>query len=123
MNALFEECERMFVTPEIQKQVDMLVDIANRIYEILDEKNMSQKDLAKIIGKTEAEVSRWLSGTHNITIATLAKVSVALGEDVIITTKNFPSAKTITYHCSNVQTMDYEYDNDLQRIYPLRLAS
>ena len=38
----------------------------NRIYDILESKGMSQKDFARLMGKTETEVSRWLSGTHNL---------------------------------------------------------
>ena len=71
------------MSPEMKKRMDISVAIANRIYEILDAKGMSQKDLAQVLGKTETEVSRWLSGTHNLTIATIAKISVALGEDII----------------------------------------
>lgn len=55
--------------PEVSRQVDIAVRIANRVYELLEKKAMSQKDLAKKLGKTETEVSRWLSGTHNLTIA------------------------------------------------------
>ena len=59
------------------------VTITNRIYEILDAKGMSQKDLAKRLGKTETEVSRWLSGTHNLTLATVCKISAALDAEVV----------------------------------------
>ena len=61
--------------------------IANRIYELLEQKGLSQKDLAVRLGKTEAEVSRWLCGTHNITMATLAKIAVALDDDIIVPTQ------------------------------------
>ena len=74
---------RQTMTPEMKNQMELSVSIANRIYEILEEKGMSQKDLALALGKTETEVSRWLSGTHNLTIATIAKISVALGQDII----------------------------------------
>lgn len=73
--------------PEVSKQVDIAVRIANRVYELLEKKAMSQKDLAKKLGKTETEVSRWLSGTHNLTIATIAKLSVALDDDIIMVTQ------------------------------------
>jgi transcriptional regulator with XRE-family HTH domain len=39
---------------------------------------MTQKDFAKQIGRSEAEVSRWVGGTHNFTLATLAKISTVL---------------------------------------------
>ena len=74
---------RGHISPDVKKQLEFSVSLANRIYDILEVKGMSQKDLAKLLGKTETEVSRWLSGTHNLTIATIAKISVALGEDII----------------------------------------
>lgn len=84
-NALMDSIRQS--TPlEMNKQVDMCVSIANRVYEILEERGMSQKDFAKLLGKTETEVSRWLSGTHNITLATIAKMAVALSDDIITTT-------------------------------------
>ena len=81
-NKILDEI-RSQITPEVKKQLEISVSLANRIYDILEAKGMSQKDLAKLLGKTETEVSRWLSGTHNLTIATIAKISVALGEDII----------------------------------------
>ena len=81
-NKLMDEI-RQTMTPEMKKQMELSVSIANRIYEILDERGMSQKDLARALGKTENEVSRWLSGTHNLTTATIAKISIALGQDII----------------------------------------
>lgn len=75
---------RRTITPELKMQMELSVAIANRIYDILEEKDMSQKEFARLMGKTETEVSRWLSGTHNLTLATLCKISVALNEDVII---------------------------------------
>ena len=81
-NKLMDEI-RQTMTPEMKKHMELSVSIANRIYEILEEKGMSQKDLAYALGKTETEVSRWLSGTHNLTTATIAKISVALGQDII----------------------------------------
>ena len=71
------------ISPEMKMQTEMSVAIANRIYDILERKKMSQKDFAKLIGKTETEVSRWLSGTHNLTLATICKISVALNEKIV----------------------------------------
>ena len=68
---------------DMKLQMELSVGIANRIYDSLKEKGMSQKDFARVMGKTETEVSRWLSGTHNLTMATLCKISAALNEDII----------------------------------------
>ena len=68
---------------DVKKEVDWSFAIADRIEKILNERNITHKEWASQIGKTEAEVSRWVSGTHNFTLRTLAKISVALGEDLI----------------------------------------
>ena len=81
-NRIMEEI-RSSISPEMKLQMELSVSIANRIYEILEAKGMSQKDFAHLMGKTETEVSRWLSGTHNLTMATICKISAALGEDII----------------------------------------
>ena len=82
-NRIMDEI-RSTISPAMKMQMELSVAIANRIYDILEEKDMSQKEFARLMGKTETEVSRWLSGTHNLTVATLCKISVALGEDIIM---------------------------------------
>ncbi|MCQ2276057.1 MAG: helix-turn-helix transcriptional regulator [Bacteroidales bacterium] len=81
-NELMNEV-RSTMSPAMKKQMDLSVSIANCIYAILEKKGLTQKDLATLLGKTETEVSRWLSGTHNLTMATIAKISVALDTDII----------------------------------------
>lgn len=74
---------RKEITPEIRKQVDMSFRIANNIYAILERRGMNQKDLARLMRKNESEISKWLSGTHNFTLGTIASISEALGEDIL----------------------------------------
>lgn len=81
-NRIMDEI-RSTISPETKLQTELSVAIANRIYDILESKGMSQKVFAQLVGKSETEVSRWLSGTHNLTLATISKISVALGEDII----------------------------------------
>ena len=68
---------------ELKTQLRFSDSIAEKLDKLLKERGMSQRDLAKNTGKTEAEVSRWLGGTHNFTLRTLAKISNVLGEDLI----------------------------------------
>ena len=68
---------------DLKKQLGYSDAIAIKLDGMLKQRGMSQRDLAKNTGKTEAEVSRWLGGTHNFTLRTLAKISIVLGEDVI----------------------------------------
>lgn len=76
--ALFDECLAQ-VPNDVKMELDMSFAIADKIDAVLKEKNISQKELARRMGKTEAEVSRWLGGTHNFTLRTIAKISNALG--------------------------------------------
>ena len=81
-NNLFEKyLER--VDPEIRNEVRLNIDIANRIYDLIKKKGMTQREFAALMGKRESEVSRWLSGTRGFTTNTLAKISAVLGEPVV----------------------------------------
>ena len=71
-NKIMDEI-RSTIAPEMKLQMELSVAIANLIYDILEEKGLSQKDFARLMGKTETEVSRWLSGTHNLTMATICR--------------------------------------------------
>lgn len=64
-------------------QVNLSFEIADKIAEILKRQNMSQREFAKKIKRSEVEVSRWLSGTHNFTLSTIAKISAVLGEKIL----------------------------------------
>ena len=72
------------IPADVKKEVDWSFAIADKIEETLQEKQISHKELAKRMGKTEAEVSRWVGGTHNFTLRTIAKISTALGVDLIV---------------------------------------
>lgn len=68
---------------EIRKETSFCFAVSDKIHTLLTDRGMTQKELAKKMGKTEAEVSVWLSGQHNFTLRTLAKISAVLGEDLI----------------------------------------
>ncbi|MDE6146667.1 MAG: helix-turn-helix transcriptional regulator [Bacteroidales bacterium] len=84
---LFEEC-LADVPAEISGEVNLNIDIANRIADILREKKMTQREFASLMGKKESEISRWLTGSHGFTTRTLAKMSSVLGEAVIEVKRN-----------------------------------
>lgn len=72
------------IPDDIRKEVDLSFAIADRIEALLNERGMTQKDLAMRLGKKESEVSKWLRGTHNFTTKTISKLSSALGEDLVV---------------------------------------
>lgn len=63
--------------------VRLYVQILKRVNYILEQKGYKQKDLAESLGKKESEISKWLSGEHNLTLKSLAKLQAALGEEII----------------------------------------
>lgn len=62
---------------------DKSLDIVEYVYELLKSKGLSQKDLADIMGKNESEISKWLSGGHNITLLTISRIEDALNETIL----------------------------------------
>ena len=77
------EERRKRVKPEIRQSVNKSFEIVDRIHEILVEKGMKQKDLAILLGKKEAEISKWMRGTHNFTIDTIATIEKALDASIL----------------------------------------
>lgn len=76
---------RKRISPEQREFVRMNLNIAMQISTILKERGWSQKEFAKKLGKQESEVSRFLSGLHNFSLKSLAKMKVVLGEEIITT--------------------------------------
>ena len=71
------------VSPEIRAELQLSAGIIARIDAILKKKGMSQRDLAKKMGCSEAVISRWTTGFPNMTLRSIAALSVALGEPLI----------------------------------------
>lgn len=69
--------------PVIERLVKRNLAIAYKVRNILDEKGLSDKDLAKMLSKTPSEISKWLSGTHNFTGKSIIKMELALEERLI----------------------------------------
>ena len=81
-NIILEQ-RRKLVNPEVRQSVDLSFQIVDRIHDILVQKNMRQKDLAMLLGKKEAEISKWMRGTHNFTIGTLVSIEEALKTPIV----------------------------------------
>lgn len=77
------ENRRRRVNPEVRESVDLSFQIVDRIHEILAEKGLKQKDLAMLLDKKEAEISKWMRGTHNFTIETLVAIERALQAPIL----------------------------------------
>lgn len=71
------------ISKENEAEFDLSYGIAERLDVLLKEKNITQHDLALRLGKRDSEVSKWLTGRHNFTIETIAKIEVAIGEKLV----------------------------------------
>ncbi len=71
--------------PEYEALVNLSVEISDRIEERLKAKGITQKEFAEQLGKSESEVSKWMSGMHNFTLKSIVKIETVLGEKVIQT--------------------------------------
>ena len=77
------EERRKRVNPDVRQSVALSFRIVDRIHEILHEKGLKQKDLALRLGKSEAEISKWMRGTHNFTIETIVSIEDALDAPIV----------------------------------------
>ena len=71
------------ITPEERAEARLSFQISNRLEMLMHEKGLSKKQLADAIGKRPSEISRWLSGEHNFTISTLARLSSFFGQPIV----------------------------------------
>lgn len=69
--------------PEIEKLTERNLAISNKVQAILDQRGIKQKEFAEMLGKKPSEVSKWLTGLHNLTLKSITKMEVALGVDLI----------------------------------------
>lgn len=75
---LFEQ-----IPKEQREETRLSFAISNRLDALMREKGMTKKQLADALGKRPSEITRWLSGEHNFTIATLARLSVFFNRPII----------------------------------------
>ena len=73
--------------------------VAAKIADAMKAKKLNQKQFAKLMGRTESEISDWLSGDRNFTIDTLFDIGQALGISFL--------SESIQYSTSDV----YEFES------------
>lgn len=103
-NSIMEECRKL-ITPDIKRSVDYSIFVANRIFDILEKQGKTQRELANALGKSEAEISKWLHGTHTFTTKTIAKIEIALGESIFDISNQSKKTEYVTVFISiNAET-------------------
>ena len=79
-------------SPEIKEQISRSFAISERIFDILKYQGRTQADLARLLQKSESEITRWLKGDHNFTEATIYRIEQALGENIFEIASGFKEA-------------------------------
>jgi ribosome-binding protein aMBF1 (putative translation factor) len=67
------------ITPEEQARTDRKMRIAAIIDDAIKAKGWGKKQFAEKIGRKPSEITKWLSGTQNFTVDTLADIEQVLG--------------------------------------------
>ena len=76
---------RARIKPENRVFIKKNLAISEQVQYLLDQRGWSQREFAEHIGKEPSEVSKWLSGLHNLTLQSITKMEALLGEDIITT--------------------------------------
>lgn len=79
--------------PSIERFVEKNLAITENIRLALEQKGWKALDLAKALDKSPSEVSKWLTGMHNLTLKSITKLETVLGVDLI----NIEPVKEIQY--------------------------
>lgn len=71
------------VPSDIKAEVSLSFEISDRICELMNDRGLSKKQFADALGRRPSEITKWLSGQHNFTIATLSMLSTFFGQPII----------------------------------------
>jgi transcriptional regulator with XRE-family HTH domain len=95
---------------ENRKYISKNLDISNQVFTLLDQKGITQKEFSALLEKNESEVSRWLSGRHNLTLKSIVKMESILDSDIITTPikaeKKYGGVKYIVYHTQEIKSIE-----------------
>ena len=73
------------VKPETTIFIQKYLDLVERINELMQERKLTQKDLALALGQQPSAVNRLLnSESHNLTLRSIAKLEAFFGEDILV---------------------------------------
>lgn len=117
MSDLLNEIEQQ-TPPESVRFIEQSLAMANHIEILLSDKGLKQKDLADKLGKSEAEISKWLSGTHNFTLRSITKIEAVLNDTII----EFPKRKANTLQLPENRKVPFDVVNKISRTRSKKLA-
>ncbi|NSW92062.1 MAG: helix-turn-helix transcriptional regulator [Firmicutes bacterium] len=114
MNDLFklpdawEMIERISDTSAMERAelYDIYYNISTKIFDYRISKGWSQKELARVLGISQAMVSKLESGEYNYTVEQLWKISKKLGWKLNISFEGMDEEYKVCYEKDNIQILD-----------------
>jgi transcriptional regulator with XRE-family HTH domain len=74
----FEEFLSDKESQRIYQQEGSIVDFAEMAHELMEQKGVKRKDVAKELGVSASQVTQWLDGTANLQLRTISDILFAL---------------------------------------------
>ncbi|MCX7548343.1 helix-turn-helix transcriptional regulator [Xanthomarina sp. F1114] len=78
---------------EIDRFIERNLAITEKVCAVLKERGIKKKQFAEMLGKKPSEISKWLSGLHNLTLKSITKMEEVLDINLI----NIEPIKEIEY--------------------------
>jgi len=78
---------------EIDRFIERNLAITEKVCAVLKERGIKKKQFAEMLDKSPSEVSKWLSGLHNLTLRSITKMEEVLDINLI----NIEPIKEIEY--------------------------
>lgn len=75
------------ITPLEKEKIKNNMKLAARLDDLLAERNLGKSEFAGIVNKEPSVITKWLSGTHNMTLETLTEIAFALNiaiEEILV---------------------------------------
>ncbi len=69
--------------PEIDRFIERNLEITQKVCVILKNRGIKKNKFAKMLDKKPSEITKWLSGLHNLTLKSITKMEVALGVNLM----------------------------------------
>lgn len=82
--------------PEQTRRTEKMFELASKIIDIMEETGMNRVQLAEKMGKQPSEISKILSGSHNVTLNTVFAIEEALKKEIIFFSEQKQETKEIT---------------------------
>ncbi len=100
--------------PSQQRKTEKMFALSSKIIELMEEKGLNRVQLAEKMGKKPSEISKILSGSHNLTINTIFSLEEALEENIFSFSETKKEIREVTKY---VYFNTHHYENHSESKY------